>query len=204
MYAMPSHHLTHGVMLFFARYPIAGGVFGLLAAAAFGFLGVSSWLDLQEMPETPEALTLPEAILRLDEADDIWVALEGAVWDCGNIVHTQVGSGDRTYAVFTDESRSVLGLATFSDRLTCAELGDSAAVGMLGPMSDGVYQRLPERGFDLSDYAEADTRLSLFTFCGRGNSTLGVILGAIFVPMGLLMYPLCLYLKRDFEKKGLI
>jgi hypothetical protein len=33
---------------------------------------------------------------------------------------------------------------------------------------------------------------------------LGVILGAIFVPPGLSLYPLCLYLREDFRKKGLL
>ena len=71
-------------------------------------------------------------------------------------------------------------------------------------MSEGVYERLPERGFDLADYADADIRLSFCTYCGRGNSMLGVILGVVFVPLGLSLYPLCLYLRRDFRKKGLL
>jgi hypothetical protein len=33
---------------------------------------------------------------------------------------------------------------------------------------------------------------------------LGVILGVIFVPLGLSLYPLCLYLRKDFRKKGLL
>jgi hypothetical protein len=201
---MPSHHLVHGALLFFARFPKAGGVFGLLAAAAFGFLGVSSWLDLQEMPETPEALTLPEAILRLDEADDIWVELEGVEWDCGNTVPSQVTGDDRAEVVFTNESRTVLGVAIFSAPVTCVDLDGRTAEGVLSRMGDGFYERLSERGFDLTDYAVADARVHLCTYCGRGNSMLAIILAAIFVPIGLLMYPLCRYLQKESQKKGLI
>jgi len=194
---MSTHHLNHAALLLFARFPKVGGVFGLLAAAAFGFLGFSSWQDLQTMPEYPETLTLSEAILRLDEAEDIWVELERVEWDCDNIV----GGDD---VVFTDASRSVLGVAKYSDPVSCSNLADGAVVGVLRPMFDGVYERLPDRGFDLTDYADADTRLSLCTYCGRGNSKLGVIIGAIFVPLGLSLYPLCLYLRKDFVKKGLL
>ncbi|MGD9406109.1 MAG: hypothetical protein PVH95_13265 [Anaerolineae bacterium] len=201
---MSSHHLVHGALLLFARFPKVGGVFGLLVAAAFGFLGFSNWQDLQTMPEVPETLTLSEAVLRLEEAEDIWVELESVEWDCDNIVSSGGGSDARTNAIFTDEPHSVLGLATFSSRVSCAELPDGAVEGVLRRMSEGVYERLPGRGFDLAEYADANTRLSLCTFCGRGNSMLGVILGAIFVPPGLSLYPLCLYLREDFRKKGLL
>ena len=201
---MSSHHLVHGALLLFARFPKAGGIFGLLSAAAFGFLGFSRWQELQTMPQYPERLSLSEAILWLDEVEDIWVELQWVEWDCDNIVSSGGGSDDRTDVIFTDESHSVLGRASFSYRVTCEDLPDGAVDGMLRRMSEGVYERLPERGFDLADHADADTRLSLCTYCGRGNSALGVILGAIFVPLGLAIYPLCLYLRREFTRKGLL
>ena len=202
--AMSSHHLVHGALLLFARFPKVGGVFGLLVAAAFGFLGFSSWQDLQTMPEVPETLTLSEVILKLEEAEDVWVELEWVEWDCDNIVSSGGGSDDRTDVIFTDESHQILGRAIFSSQVTCADLPDGAVEGVLRRMSEGVYERLPERGFDLADYADAETRLSLCTYCGRDNSMLAVILGAIFVPLGLSLYPLCLYLRKDFRKKGLL
>jgi len=201
---MSSHHLVHGALLLFARFPKVGGVFGLLVAAAFGFLGFSSWQDLQTMPEVPETLTLSEAVLKLEETEDIWVELESVEWDCGNIISSGGGSDDRTDVIFTDESHQVLGRASFSSRVTCAELADGTVEGVLRRMSGGVYERLPERGFDLTRYIDADVRLSLCTYCGRGNSMLGMILGVIFVPLGLSLYPLCLYLRKDFRKKGLL
>jgi predicted outer membrane lipoprotein len=193
--------LTGGLLLLFARFPWLGGVFGLLLAAAFGFLGVSSWHDLQTMPERPEVLTLADAALRVNAGEFLWVELEDIEWDCSNIVQSGGGSEARTEVVFTDESHNVLGVATFSDRLACEDIVAGTAAGILRRMSDGVYERLSPRGFDLAGYADVEARVSLCAFCGRRNSLLGVILAAIFVPIGLLMYPLCLYMRKDARKK---
>ena len=66
-----------------------------------------------------------------------------------------------------------------------------------------LFIRFPKLGgFDLTGYDDAVTRLFLCTYCGRNNSTLAVICGGVMVPLGLGMYPLCLGLKRHYEKKG--
>jgi hypothetical protein len=187
-----------------ARFPKLGGAFGLLAAVAFGFLGITSWHELQEMPETPEQLTLSAAIARVTSGEEIWVEVEQVEWDCQNIVYSGSGSDTDTEIVFTDEPRSVLGVAQFERRLTYEEIAENPTVGVLRSMSDGFYERLPNRGFDLTEYENVDARLYLCTYCGRGNSTLGVICGVVLVPLGLLMYPLCLIMRKQYEKKGML
>lgn len=195
---------TIGLIQLFARFPKLGGVLGLLVAGAFGFLGIVNWNELQTMPERPESLSLSDAIHRVNAEEDIWVEIEWVEWDCSNIVYSGTGSDAETEVIFTNESHSILGVAEFSRRLTCEDIVGSKAVGVLRPMTEGFYERLPKRGFDLADYGKnVDTRLFLCTYCGRGNSLLGVICATVFVPLGLLMYPLCLISRKDLEKKGL-
>jgi hypothetical protein len=110
-----------------------------------------------------------------------------------------VREGDRTSVVFTDQARSVLGLAVFSGSrdLTCDDLSGVAATGVLRILGDGEYQRLAVRGFNLSDYRGASARVGLCTFCNRGNSQGLVIISAIMVVLGLAMYPISLRLYRQ-------
>lgn len=195
---------TIGLIKLFTRFPKLGGLFGMLVAGVFGLSGIVQWNDLQSMPESPEALSLSDAIRRVNAEADVWVEIEWVEWDCHNIVHSGAGSDAETEVIFTNESGSVLGVAEFSSRLTCEDLVESTVVGVLSSMTDGFYKRLPERGFDLANYGRADTRVYLCTYCGRGNSMLAVICSAVFVPLGLMMYPLCLNLRKHYEKKGLL
>jgi hypothetical protein len=202
------HVTIHPILRLFARYPVLGGVFGLVIAVAFGFLGVSSWFDLQKMPDQPVAMTLEQAVSATGNTEeDIWVSLEKVNWDCRNVVYSDLGDNSmRTEVIFTNDDRSIFGVALFSDskRMNCEDLSDVNVTGTLSRMGDGFYERMPARGFDLDNYRNVTTRLNLCNFCGRGNSSLGVLCGAVMVPLGLLMYPLCLAMKRNYEKKGLM
>lgn len=75
--------------------------------------------------------------------------------------------------------------------------GGMAATGVLRVLGDREYQRLAARGFDLSDYGGASTRVGLCTFCGRGNSRSLLILSAVFAASGLALYPMVLRLHRQ-------
>lgn len=190
------HTLTHLITNFLTRFPLLGGVIGLVSAAMFGYLGVTSWQELQTMPEEPLRLSLAEAVAAVHSGQEPWVKIERLTWDCDNFVK----EGDQFAVIFTDEERSLLGLATISTsralNLTCSGLGSANVTGVLRLMGDGVYERLDDRGFDLSSYGGATAQVNLCTTCGPSNSRFGVILAAIMVPIGLLMYPLLLYLKR--------
>jgi hypothetical protein len=187
--------LTQPLVSLLVRHPRLGGVFGLVMALFFGYLGISSWQAMQTMPQEPQQLTLAEAVSSVQStSEDLWVSIDDGLWDCGNIVH----EGDRTSVIFTDQAQSVLGLAVFSGSrdLTCDDLRSLAATGVLRILGDGEYQRLAARGFDLSGYGSANTRVGLCTFCGRGNSQGLVIMSAILLVSGLALYPICLYEHR--------
>lgn len=188
--------LTQPLVNLFARHPRLGGLFGLVMAFFFGFLGVSSWQEMQTMPQEPQQLALAEAVATVQSTrENLWVSIDDGLWDCANMVR----EGDRTSVIFTDQARSVLGLAVFSGSrdLTCDDLSGVAATGVLRILGDGEYQRLAVRGFSLSDYRGASARVGLCTFCGRGNSQGLLIISAIMAVLGLAMYPISLRLHRQ-------
>ena len=184
-----------------ARFPRLAGLFGLVVAIAFGYLGIASWTALQEMPDAPPKVSLAQAVSLVSSGAEAWVDLDRVTWGCENIVH---GDADRTEVIFTDEVGSILGVALFSgsDHLCCAELADTHLTGILTQMGDGFLQRMPARGFDLARYDGVVARLHLCSFCGRGNSTGLVIISAVMVLVGLSLYPLCLFLRKRYMEKG--
>ncbi len=175
--------------------PRLAGAFGLMTALCFGYLGIASWQDMQSMPMQPRSLALSAAAAAVQaDGESQWVALEQVSWDCDNILR----EGDRTSVIFSDPAQSVLGLATFSgpQDLACEDLDPGAAVGVLRLMGEGEYERLDDRGFDLTRHSSAKTRVALCTFCGPRNSQIGVALGIILVVAGLSLYPLSLRAHR--------
>ena len=194
------HALTSLATKLFIASPWIAGVFGLAVALLFGYFGVSSWQAMQRMPEQPQSLSLTAAAQAVKaEGEDQWVSIGPLIWDCSNIVQ----EGDRTSAVFSDASRSAIGVAVFSGTrdLSCGDLDPVAATGVLRLMGEGEVARLDDRGFDLARFSPDATRVALCTFCGRGNSRLGVVLSAVMVVIGLSLYPLCLYENRRRARK---
>ena len=183
------------ILALFARYPLLGGVFGLVLASVFGYVGLAASRDLRAMPQEPRRLSLAQAVAAMQSSgQDQWVAIDDVVWDCDNIVQ----EGDRTAVIFADEARSVLGLATFTTRdLDCYGLELKDATGILRPLGDGEYAHLTSRGFDLSGYGSAAAKIALCTFCGRSNSSAFVVMAAIVVFLGLTMYPMSLWLQKQ-------
>lgn len=196
-----------GLLQLFAQYPKLGGLFGLVAAVAFAYLGFVNWNEVQKMPEAPINVSVTQAAALVNSGESAWVILQHIQWDCENIVHSYVSRRSyRTEILFTDETNSVLGVALFSrsKRLSCAELTDTELTGVLSRIEDRFYERMPARGFNLTRYNGTTMRVHLCTFCGRDNSTLGVICGLVMAPLGLSMYPLCLSLRKHYLAKGIL
>ena len=178
----------------------------MVGAIAFGYLGISSWNAVQKMPEKPLFTSLDQIVNLTNTDEDLWVEIEKVNWDCQNIVYSNVGSDVRTEVIFTEETTSILGIALFSKSkgLSCSELSETNVIGILSKMTEGFYNRMFERGFNLANYKDAEVRLHLCTFCGRSNSYGLVIVSVIFVPLGLAMYPLCLRMRKKYENGVLL
>lgn len=167
---------------------------------------ILSLIDLQNMPDNPERVTLSQAVERLMDNDRIWVEISRIKWDCENVVYNEIEDTVRTSVVFTDETNSVLGIADFSglEKVSCEGLSNTNAVGILSSMEEEYYQRLPARGFNLLDYQNSKNQMYLCAFCGKRNSRGLVIVGSLMAIIGLSMDPLSLKARRDYQKKGLL
>jgi hypothetical protein len=189
-----THHLTHWL----GRYPRVGLAVGLAMAVAFSMTGVLFWNELQALPAQPETIAPSQVADRIAGGKSVWVEIKPVIWDCANILRYRSDGYARMKVVFTDETQSVLGVAEFgdADRLVCQDFG-SSATGIADALEPAFYQGLPEGEFDLTNYQAATTRVRLCTYCGRHNSTLGVIFSFLMVLLGLGMYPLCLVMQRN-------
>jgi hypothetical protein len=192
--------MTQVLLLLFMRFPLLGGLFGLVFSAAFSITGIMSWYDLQSLPPAPLPMTLQQATATLQHRDFVWVDLTDVQWDCANIVSRQVGNSVRTEIFFTNTPQTILGVAEFSatSAYTCTQIQGKQAVGFLQVATPTFLQRLPSRGFNLSPYTHIVKHVTLCTFCSRTNSLMLVVLSIVFVPLGLSMYPLCRRLQYDF------
>lgn len=197
------HALTSLFTRLCTRYPLLGGIFGLVMAVMFGFLGFSSWQEMKTMPQEPLRLSPAEAIAAVEATgEDQWVTIEAVVWDCDNIVPMD---SSRARALFTDEAGTVLGVATVSrprgSDVICSDLGPYEINGVVRPLSQGEYDRLDDTGFDLTRYGNATQQVALCTLCGPGNAQILLILSAILVLGGLALYPMCLHLRREQQAR---
>src|SRR5215217_493764 len=198
------HAVIHFVLILLARFPKIGGFLGLIFAVVFSYAGFRSWLSLQKIPQEPLYVSLEEAAVMASAGGDFWVTIKEVSWDCANFIHIDVDNFVQTEAIFTDKTGAIVGVALFGAEpkgLSCKDLGESNITGMLSKMSTESYERLPEKRFDVTNYQNPASRLFLCTFCGRGNSTLGIIVCTLLTLIGLAIYPLSLSLRRQYEKE---
>lgn len=197
-------YAVSGFLRLFARFPMLGGLFGLIVTLGVGRIGLASWTELQTMPDTPPQVSLAQASHLVSSGGETWVDIERVRWDCQNTVYSRIGGSLSTEVLFTDETGSILGVAKFGGAEQCTDLQPTRLKGILSPMSDRFYQRMPERGFHITPYSKATVRVHLCAYCGRNNSIGALICSMVLAPLGLLMYPLSLALRRSYRKKGLL
>lgn len=184
----------------FMRFPTLAGLFGLGVTGLFGVLGWSSWQNLQKFGDEPTPIALAAASETIS-AERQWVTVADAKWDCASVVPFGVGSDTRVEAIFTDETGTILVVALLSKAVPCAELMASPPTGEIYRMSEGRQAYLLRQG-RFAKHPKATAYLELCAFCGPANSQMGVILGLIFGPLGLGLYPLVLYFRQRALKQS--
>ena len=190
----------YGLAQEFAKNPSHALVFGLLMLGMGLFVSVSSWNELQNLPAQPKSIDITQAQEAYKSKTDepLWVSLQNSRWDCESIKSTR-GRNQETEIIATDSNQHIIVLVDFSDYLTCEEIIQNSPIGYLTQMSERRYNIFAESGeFNLSKYPRADQYFDLCAYCGRGNSGIGVVLGAFLSVGGLLLYPLS---RREHNKK---
>lgn len=82
-----------------------------------------------------------------------------------------------------DNSSNPTGLAVFNQKYSCDAINNMEVSGTLGYMGNRQRENiLPKTGYEPNKASEF---LEFCTYCGKNNSTIGVILGLIFFLIGL-------------------
>ncbi len=192
----------HSIIHLAIEHPKLAGAIGLGVAILFGILGVLSVLDMASLPEQAEVLSLTEISSRLVQQDKVWATVNEPVgWDCSNISQHQVGSSKQTDIPFSNTAQTIVAVATFNKPLTCEEIQKQLPSGFFYKASARYLDNLKEQGLDFSRYPSEAVYLDLCTICSRGNSLGLVAVFGIAVPVGLALYPLALWNKRQEMKK---
>ncbi len=176
----------------FVKHPKLAGLVGVLFAVGATALGIVWWHDYAQMPDQPQSVTMVEAAAIADSKP--WVTIEDGVWNCQNIWY--MGS-DRTYAVLTNTSQTVVTVVLYSDKVSCNALQARQPRGILTRMAEKRYS-VASREHDFSEYPDATAFLDLCGFCGADNSLGLVVMSGVAVVLGLLLYPLSL---REYNKR---
>lgn len=188
------NHLAMAVL----QHPRLAGIGGFLIAAIFALLGVSSLQDLRSLPEAPTVLTTVQFAEALQSQERIWVILRNPQWDCSTLVTTTTGENTDTEVFIRDPENSVAILTTFTDPTECASLDPAQVVGVGYPISEQYKQILEQEG-RLASVRNYRTLAALCTTCGRQNSQGLLILSAVFVVIGLAIYPLVSLARRKMD-----
>jgi hypothetical protein len=189
----------------FVRYPKIAGLVGLVCALLFGNLAIFSYHETQRLPSTPIPVSVAEAaVLAPTGYDDRpWIEITDGVFDCESLRYKSVGGDNRTQIIVTDQARTIAIIAEYSTELTCQQVSENNATGLLSRMNERRYNRFLELNeFDLTGYEKTEVFMDLCAFCGRRNSQLLAVVGGILVVLSLSLYPICLAAHRKKVRAG--
>ena len=175
----------------------------LTVGFVFGRVAISAYLDLQKLPSAPSPVSMSEAAtLVADGSDKPWVQITDAVFQCDSL---EVETGDkgtgRTRIIATDRNQRVVIVADYHGRLSCPEVMQRKAVGVLSRMTQERYDRFNMKSaiqtsmpgvdvavaplYDLSAYKKAEVFMELDNAGGRSGRGGQMVIGAFGVLIAL-------------------
>jgi hypothetical protein len=166
---------------------IAGGAI----VVVFGYFGIEAWRDYRSFEDAPRHLTMHAAVDASSNTRQ-WVSLRSGTWRCDALM-TNVPGGVAFVPATVDDGSIVV--ARFDHSIDCASVTAAPMTGVLETMDADRARDLRSAGLDLPTGARLRT-FDVCAFCGRSNSRLGVIMCALFMLVGLSMYPLMLAYQR--------
>jgi len=144
-------------------------------------------------------MQLSQAVAQIS-SNNLWVILDNIKWDCNHIYYQDTGDTTfNTYIVFVDNYSNPTGLAVFDQKYSCDAIMKMEVSGTLGYLSRRQGEHiLPKIGVDAGS---ATKFLEFCTYCGRNNSTIGVISGGLFFLAGLVLISDFKFLRALFQKR---
>jgi hypothetical protein len=179
----------------FVRYPKVAGIFGFVLALLFTIPAVLSFQITQRLPNVPERVSISDvaALCPSPNQPQIWVEILDGISDCKSIRYKTVGSDERTQFLVADQNKTTVVVVEYSEHLTCDQILLKNPTGFLSRMDGGRYnQYIKTNEFDLRSYKDTSVFMEMCGFCSLKNSHEGVILGMVFVLIGLSFYPVFL------------
>jgi hypothetical protein len=169
------------------------GVFSLVGVLGFGWLALSSSVELLRFPATPRRVTLAQALAG-PEDQYAWVELTDAQWRCDQQTVTRRASseGDSTrlsYVPIARPGEAVL-LISESHDLGCPPDGARVPRGVIQPTNARDARRLRTEGIDPPAHL-------LCSYCGRGNSLLGIVVAGVLAAAAASVYALVMLLRPE-------
>jgi hypothetical protein len=149
-----------------------------------GYFGVEALNDYLAFGDTPTRSSLVEAADAAEKGRR-WVAVEGAPWRCDEI-RGEVPGG---VAFVPAREGSTIVVARFDHAIDCEATVAAPLVGIVEPMSRSRERDLRRAGLAAPDAARLRT-LDVCASCGKSNSLTGVVVCAVFLLVGLGLYPL--------------
>ena len=174
----------------------------MLGAIVFGYLGISSYISYQNYPKEPEVLTFNQALKAVESGQHHWVKITDPHYDCTSLTYVRDLRYYDTEIIVTNEDRTVVAYAEFSGKRTCDTIQSENT-----PLEGEVYQLTSRRYKYLITHVPAFYQymdrgyIDICTHCGRDNTFLGIICGAVFTPLCLALYPMFKAMKRGEERK---
>lgn len=153
--------------------------------AVFGTFGLQAWNEYRAFDESPRQVDLLGAVHAADNGKQ-WVSVSNAPWQCNGELTRVPGGFAFLPAIASDGSVVV---ARFDHAIDCKALLGAPFVGVIEPMDFQRISDLRAAGLALPEDVALRT-LDVCSFCGRPNSRLGVIVCAVFVLLGMFIYPL--------------
>jgi hypothetical protein len=163
-------------------------LFGIIVSGVFGY---TSYREIQRLPLQPEHLSLEDVVEKLNYNSNPWVTIEPVQWDCQNIRMDYKDFGTTvslTYISFTNQDQSIVGMAYYSEKKTCEEVMSKGPTGTVTWMNAKAKAFYTKKGVNFTKYSHATAYVDLCSYCGRGNSELGLIC-APFIFLGCLALP---------------
>ncbi len=173
--------------------PEGYAIWGVLAVLLSGLIGFTFVKELLVLPSEPQHMQISEALPKVSEKR-LWVILDDIQWNCDYVYFFERNkSGDDTYILFTDKNNIVLGLAMFNGKKDCKavaqrEIAGVLDVGVKGTDGATLSKSLTDSGIDVAFHEKNGTLLLLCTYCGRENSSLGIVLSLFLLVSGIILF----------------
>jgi hypothetical protein len=171
------HLIVHRAFYSSQRAKAIGATLALLGI----FFLLTAYENLQEIPKILPAYTMEQVAQEMRDSDHMWAAITDGEWDCKQLAYT----GQDSFVVRSNAAASVILVATFDDKISCDEIQKELPAGRISHFMERQYIYVSNH-IDLASYAADTTILHICSYCGRSNSQIGIVVGFLFLVVGLL------------------